>query len=122
MKSVPFYADPAQNLTEALKPIFQLQSTVDFLRSPPEGYLFEAIDLPRELDAIETKIVSSNDTYDGEYDFQVDLFTLVASAKDGHFVFRGDLMNVFQWVRPGLFLTSVSLDGMALPQVYALSK
>lgn len=110
--------DPALSLVRSLKSYAQLQSTVDYLRNPPSGYLWEPIDVPRLLDAIETKVLAK-DTYESEYDFQVDLQSTMIKARDGHLAFTGDLLNAFVWVRPFNFsLVSVSKDGKEMPQVY----
>ena len=60
-------------------------------------------------------------TYIGEYDFQTDIKALTVQARDGHFAFSGDATELFFFLRKTP-VVSVSSDGLALPQIYALGE
>jgi hypothetical protein len=57
--------------------------------------------------------------YDGEMSVQQELYDLVTSAYDFHFVYSPDILNVFTWQRT-VELLSVSPDGQSLPDIYAV--
>ena len=58
-----------------------------------------------------------NGVYAVEYDLQLDIQDLIASAYDGHFSYKPDMFGVFAFgVRGALY--SVSLDGSSLPEIY----
>lgn len=81
------------------------------------------MDLHEELNKIEAKVLHGQ--YESEYDMQVDIFSLLSSAHDGHLAWLGDLFSVFQFLRGGvdsLGLVAVSSDGIETPQVYLASK
>ena len=57
----------------------------------------------------------------GEYGFQTDIRALTVQARDGHFAFSGDATELFFFLRKTA-VVSVSSDGLALPQIYALGE
>lgn len=68
------------------------------------------------LAAVRTKL--ENNTYNGEYEFQDDLYkTVFGPAHDGHFVYYPDLLTlIFEWNRP-LSLVSISEDQSSIPEI-----
>lgn len=61
--------------------------------------------------------------YANEYEFQADLYAAFNLAKDGHFRYFPDLVAAaLQFRRQDIALASVSLDGVAVPQIYAVCK
>lgn len=72
------------------------------------------------MDALEDRL---NDSfYANEYDFQLDISRLFASAYDGHLAYLADIITVFGFQRgaPTPYrLISVSLDGREVPNIYA---
>jgi hypothetical protein len=81
------------------------------------GYLYQGVDVLGSLDGMISKL--QDGAYDGEMSVQQELFDLVTSAYDFHFVYWPDIMNVFTWQRT-VELVSVSLDGQSLPDIYAV--
>ena len=122
------------DLLYSLQPLFEFQSTFSYLKNPPEGYLFPALDFWAGFDKIVSNVQygaynSKYDgsrhptklTYAGEYDFQTDITALTVLARDGHFTFSGDATQLFVFKRRTA-VVSVSTDGSALPQIYALGE
>ena len=96
--------------------MLEFQSDKDaWLLDPPEGYLFPGVDLDKYMTTIRNNVDTGN--YDSEYDFQVDIQTMLLDAKDGHLWWNGDLNDIFTFSRP-ISLVSVSADGQGLPQIY----
>jgi hypothetical protein len=117
-----------------LQPLFEFQTTIPYLKDPPEGYLFPALDFWAEFDKIVSNVQygAYNSKYDashqstrltdaGEYDFQTDITALTALARDGHFTFSGDATQLFIFKRRTP-VVSVSMDGTTLPQIYAVGE
>lgn len=105
-----------------MRTYLEFQSTKDYLRNPPSGFLFPALDLDVEFNGIQEKVEAG--LYDSEYDMQVDITSLLTSAHDGHLGWQGDLMGVFTFERGGVGfgLAAVSSDGVQPPQVYLTGK
>jgi hypothetical protein len=104
------------------------QSDLSYLIKPTGGYLYPAVDIVGGLDAIQSNLQGG--TYTTEYDFQLDIYKLIASAYDGHFAYTPDILGVFFFLRlfteslaggtPALYqIISVSTDGVSLPNVYS---
>lgn len=121
LKTVPIDTAAASDTIESAKQFIQFQSTVAFLKNPPEGYANEAVDIIGGLDDIKTKV--GNGGYDNEYDFENDISLLIAKAHDGHLAFDGMAASgVFRWRRTRqIALISASSDGNEVPKVYAVS-
>lgn len=121
LKSVPNYQEPALRLLNSLRTYLEFQSTKEYLKRPPPGYLFPAVDLDTEFNNIQKKV--ENGEYESEYDMQVAITSLLTSARDGHLSWNGDLMGAFTFVRSvGSGLAAVSSDGEQPPQVYLVGK
>jgi hypothetical protein len=117
LKSVPNYQEPALRLLNALRTYLEFQSTKEYLRKPPSGYLFPAVNLDAEFDTIQANV--ERGVYQSEYDMQVDIISLLASARDGHLTWNGDLFSAFGFQRGvGRGLVALSVDGIEQPQVY----
>jgi hypothetical protein len=118
MRSVPNYQEPAISLLNSLRTYLEFQSSKEYLRNPPPGYLLPAVDIDTEFDGIQQKVEASG--YESEYDFQVDIYSLLLSAHDGHFSWQGDVFGAFTFVRlaGGNGLYAVSSDGVEPPLVY----
>lgn len=74
------------------------------------------MDIDNYIADIRANIESGN--YVSEYDFQLDIQAMMIDAKDGHFIFNGDLAGLFLFNRP-FNLVSVSADGIQHPHIYA---
>ncbi|KAK0290485.1 hypothetical protein LTR35_002429 [Friedmanniomyces endolithicus] len=115
LQSVPVDVTGDIDLIDGMKVLFQFQGTLPYLKDPPPGYLYPAVDIMASLDAIQADVKAG--IYTSEYDVQMDLYNLVVSAYDFHFVWIPDLVDVFKWRRRGALL-SLSSDGLILPDVY----
>lgn len=116
LKSVPIVKKDALRLVTNLGPYLELQSTIGFLKDPPSGYLLPGVDILAGLSRIESLV--RDDVYTSEYDFELDLYTLVHSAHDGHFDYSAEMFNgVFKYQRTQV-LASISKDGLDLPKIY----
>ncbi len=104
-------------LVDTLTAWLQYQSTLAYLKNPPEQYLMNSVDLLGGLSEIRNKVV--NGDYTKEINFQSDVASLVASAHDGHLAFIPDMLTIFVYRRTIGQLLSVSLDGESVPQIYA---
>lgn len=114
LQSVPLHAKEGALQLEGVKTFTQFQSTLAYLKTPPEGYLYPAVDIYSAYDQIANKL--ENDGYAGEYDFQMDLSNTITSAHDGHFYYFSDITQIFNFERPSL--VSISKDGLSVPEVY----
>lgn len=91
------------------------------MKDPPESFQFPAFDIPGAFEEIITNIQGG--LYANEYEFQADLYAAFNLAKDGHFRYVPDLIGAaLQFRRGDVALASVSLDGVAVPQIYAVCK
>lgn len=118
LKSIPLHADTALEQVDYLHPLFEWQSTIDYLREPPRGYLSEAADLLGGLDDIATAIRSNTTKYFSEFDFLADLYSLTSlRVRELHFHYSTLLFDLFTFQMGARFL-SISEDGLATPSIY----
>jgi hypothetical protein len=115
LRSVPLDAEGGTRQLLGLKTVLQFQSTLEFTKDPPSGWVRPATDLIGGLDTLQHRLNAS--VYNNEYDFQFDLYRLVNSAYDFHLVYTPDIVNVFSFGF-GTALYSLSQDGLSLPEVY----
>ncbi|EXJ83955.1 hypothetical protein A1O3_04622 [Capronia epimyces CBS 606.96] len=115
--SVPIVKQDALDLVDSLSAWLESQSTLAYLKNPPQGYLMNSVDLLGGLEDIRNKV--SNGSYSGEVPFQNEIANLVASAHDGHLAFIPDTTFIFLYERTIGNLLSVSLDGNSLPEIYS---
>lgn len=80
--------------------------------------LYPPVDIVAGLNDIENKL--QNGYYKNEYDFQYDIWSVVASSHDFHEVYAIDIITVFNWQREHQ-LVSLSTDGIELPSIYVYS-
>ena len=118
LRSVPINAERASELLHSLSSWAEFHTTLAYLKDPPEGYSYPAVDIPGQMQNI-TKAVESGQ-YDKEYDYAVELYSLYQRSHDSHFSFSPDILfSAFTFKRP-VKLTSVSKDGQQLPKVYSV--
>ncbi|KAF2234971.1 hypothetical protein EV356DRAFT_544524 [Viridothelium virens] len=98
-----------------IKNFWQFQSTLAYLKDPPPAYAPPATDIMGGLDLISSNAASGK--YQNMYDFELDIYRLVASALDGHFSYPSWLLNQFN-VNRTVTLVSVSFDGIEEPKAY----
>ncbi|KAF2672308.1 hypothetical protein BT63DRAFT_398595 [Microthyrium microscopicum] len=122
LHSIPINSTGALDLVESIKPYMSFQTTVAFLKDPPAEYaqkLFGSVDLVGGLDNIASKVRSGE--YKGEYEFALELYTLLQSAHEGHLYFAPEIVReFFSWTR-GVALVSVSEDGTEVPDIFVYS-
>ena len=118
LKSAPFKRTLALQLVQALQPLLEFHSTIDYLKDPQSiqpNYPYPGIDLLQELGQIESKVNSSQ--YCSEVDFQAEVHDLFNRGHDAHLGYNPPLSGVFQVARPGL-LVSLSIDGTSPPRIF----
>ncbi|KAI4929662.1 uncharacterized protein J4E92_005327 [Alternaria infectoria] len=119
INSVPFNQSAALALVDGVVPYFKWQSNTVWLKDPPAEYAEKvqpAVDIWGELEEIREKVKGGE--YKNEYEFGFELYTLLQSTHDGHFVYVPDVVGtVFNFARP-VPLVSVSSDGKELPRPY----
>jgi len=100
--------------------MLEFQSTLDYIKNPPEGYSNEGVDVLAGLDDINNSVKDSK--YDNEYDFENDIATLLVKAHDGHLSFSGmAYYGAFRWRRNRrIALMSASSDGKEAPKVWSV--
>lgn len=74
-------------------------------------------DILREIDTIMGRAKSNS--YTSQFEMDLEINHLVRTAHDGHLVFQLCSQSIFTY-QIDMPLVSISTDGLALPQVYAL--
>ncbi|MCJ1432440.1 hypothetical protein MMC27_001796 [Xylographa pallens] len=108
----------ALRLLDGLVPYLQFQSTLAFLKNPPQGYLLPGVDIMGGIQAIRSNV--TKEQYSGEFAFQLDLWNLINSAHDGHLTWVGDVLQSALVFQLGWNLVSVSSDGISKPSIFML--
>lgn len=109
------------DLINSLKAFVQWQSTLAWLKDPPSTYMLPATDIEGTLDSLGQQAQAG--AFTSEYDFQLALFKLFASAHDGHFAFRGDVFKAFSFRNTlAADIVSVSRDGVEIPKLFHLGE
>ena len=120
MRSVPINIERAAELIHSLSAYSEFQTILAYLKDPPNGYPYPAIDIIQELDDLALAVESGE--FESEYDYAVKLFVIYERSRDGHFRFYPDILfSVFAF-RRSIVLASVSEDGAATPQIFNLCK
>ncbi|UNI19459.1 hypothetical protein JDV02_005641 [Purpureocillium takamizusanense] len=116
LRSVPVDRERDLKLIDYIIPYISFQSTIEMLKSPPEEYLLDGVDILGGIQTIKEKL--HNGQYSSQYEVMSDLRSIFAAASDSHFDYRPAILNTFEFKRPGLNLVTISKDGVALPKVY----
>jgi hypothetical protein len=74
-----------------------------------------AVDLLGGLDSIKQKALANG--YAGEYEFELDIASLIEKTFEGHLVFDPYLIGAFGF-STNVTLISISSDGIALPKIF----
>ncbi|KAI9890215.1 MAG: hypothetical protein M1814_004377 [Vezdaea aestivalis] len=106
----------AASQVDWIKAFTQFQSTLALLKKPPSDYDLPPVDVMGRLDAIKQKAAAGG--FQGEFDFELELYNLFSAAADSHFGYSPVLLDTFLVNRPPL--VSVSVDGLQSPKVYFL--
>ncbi|CAO2647349.1 Nn.00g082710.m01.CDS01 [Neocucurbitaria sp. VM-36] len=121
LKSVPIVQEDASFTIDSIKQMVEFQSTLSYLKDPPEGWPNEAVDIMAGLDNIKSSVNAGD--YTNEYDFENDIASLLIKAHDGHLNFNGmAYAGAFRWRRSSaIALISASKDGSEEPKVWAIA-
>ncbi|KAH8727166.1 hypothetical protein GQ44DRAFT_748513 [Phaeosphaeriaceae sp. PMI808] len=119
LQSVPLDSAGDMKLIDEIKLYLKWQSNIAYLKSPPQGYTEQPVDMMGNLDRMKSMLASG--AFKTEYDFQMQLMNLFDRAYDNHLAFQPDILaSAIQFQRPpGTELVSVSTDGVALPDIYS---
>lgn len=112
---MPFNETLAVKQIAWLQSYVQFQTTLNYLKSPPPEYQLGSVDLVSQLNAIAQGARSGH--YSNEFQFESDIYSLFASAGDGHLSYLPYLIGSFLFSRMD-DLVSVSEDGIQTPKVY----
>ncbi|OTB04220.1 hypothetical protein M426DRAFT_11842 [Hypoxylon sp. CI-4A] len=120
LRSVPNRPQPAQQLITSLKAFVQWQTTLAWLKNPPQSYTLPPVDIQGGLDNISSTVQAGG--FASEYDFQLAIVELISSAHDGHFYYLPDVFKAFTFENNlASDIVSVSANGTSLPRLYRLS-
>ncbi|KAH5629014.1 hypothetical protein HBI23_226470 [Parastagonospora nodorum] len=119
LRSVPLDKEGDMRLIDDLKLYVKWQSNIAYLKDPPADYTEKPIDIMGELDRMKNELASNG--FSSEYEFQLQLMSLVDRSYDNHFAYQPDILaSAIQFQRPpGTELVSVSTDGMSVPEIFA---
>ncbi|KAF3282344.1 hypothetical protein TWF970_001754 [Orbilia oligospora] len=116
--SVPIDRKVALEQLTGIQRYVQFQSTLGYLKNPPKEDSFQApnpLDLVTQINELSHKVRAKEITK--EYDFELKLRTIFASANDGHLTGTMGGLLAIQFNSP-FDIVSVSKDGLALPEIY----
>ncbi|KAM7222741.1 hypothetical protein V8F06_001928 [Rhypophila decipiens] len=120
LATVPNKPEPAARLIKSLRAFVAWQSSLAFLKDPPPGYVFPAVDINGGLANISATAEAGG--FASEFDFQLAIVKLIVSAHDGHFNFRPDIFKAFVFRNRLAFdIVTVSEDGVQIPKLYHLA-
>ncbi|KAJ5229090.1 hypothetical protein N7489_009798 [Penicillium chrysogenum] len=117
LSSMPFDSDRALDFLIQVRKILEFQSTIDILKDPPTGYTMPSTDIMKGIDTIMGKAKSNS--YTSQFEMDLEINRLIKTAHDGHLAFQLCSQSIFTY-QIDMPLVSISKDGLALPQVYAL--
>lgn len=120
LQSVPLDAQKSSDLVDYIMPFMEFQTTLEYLANPPSGYLIPGVDIMGGLRNIKQNLQSG--VYKTQWAFELDLHELInILPKEGHLSWPMPLLSVFSFSTT-ISLTSVSKDGVAIPEIYHLRK
>ncbi|KAK1990787.1 peptidase S41 family protein [Colletotrichum falcatum] len=115
LTSVPFNDAVALRFIEYYNTTMQFQSTLAYVKNPPQGYQQPAFDLVQGLSDLKQNVTSG--VYKNQYDFEADLQYLVYSVHDAHVDLSSGILSAFSFASP-FSLVTASTDGKETPKVY----
>lgn len=115
---LPLDADDAVTVIGIIKEYTAFQTSLAYLKDPPESYQQPSVDLMSGLDRLSDDVTAGK--YDRQYDFDLALRSLFTTAHEGHLNAGTGVLGLFTW-RLRDTIVAVSADGQELPQVYAFS-
>jgi hypothetical protein len=115
LSSVPFNPAVATRFVKYWNETVQFQSTLAYLKNPPEGYQQPAVDVKEELQKIQDRINSG--FYTNQYAFEADFQLLTYATHDGHVQLTAGALSAFSFGSP-YEVVSVSVDGKEAPKIF----
>ncbi|KAF2741689.1 hypothetical protein M011DRAFT_491159 [Sporormia fimetaria CBS 119925] len=118
LQNIPFIANVAARFLDYYNDTLQFQSTLEYLKNPPEGYQQPPVDVLQGLQTIRDKVDAGEYTH--QYIFEADLQLLINRMHDAHVYLAAGIMAPFAFISP-LGLVSASPDGKQPPAIYLQS-
>ncbi|KAH4891136.1 hypothetical protein HBI17_183340 [Parastagonospora nodorum] len=115
ISKVPFHAAVASRFIDYYNDTLQFQSTLAFLKSPPDGYQQPPVDVEQELKEIRANI--SSGAYKSQYAFEAQVQLLISRIHDNHVTLDAGILAAFRFASP-YTIVSISSDGLEEPKVY----
>ncbi|CAA9957605.1 peptidase s41 family protein [Pyrenophora teres f. maculata] len=115
LNSVPFNSAVAARFVKYWNETIQFQSTLAYLKNPPEGYQQPAVDVTAEVQRIQQKVDAN--LYVNQYEFEAEIQLLVCAMRDSHVSLNAGILSAFTFASP-VEIASVSVDGKQEPRVY----
>lgn len=115
LTSVPFNSAVASRFIAYWNETLEFQTTLAYLKSPPEGYQQPPVDVASELTKIQQRVDAG--AYQNQYDFEADIQLLNYALKDGHVALNAGILSAFSFGSPWE-ITSASIDGKQTPRIY----
>ncbi|KAF2271383.1 uncharacterized protein EI97DRAFT_462876 [Westerdykella ornata] len=115
LQSVPFIDSVATRFLNYFNQTLQFQSTLAYLKNPPEGYQQPPVDVLQELQAIQDKVASG--AYKNQYAFEAEVQLLINRIHDAHVYLSAGILAPFAFTSP-YGLVSASADGKQEPAIY----
>ncbi|KAF2132542.1 hypothetical protein P153DRAFT_166525 [Dothidotthia symphoricarpi CBS 119687] len=113
--SVPFNDAVASRFLKYWNETIQFQSTLAYVKDPPQGYQQPASDVQAGLAQIQQRI--DDGSYKNQYDFEADFQLLTYGLHDGHVSLTAGALSAFSFASP-YEIASVSIDGVQAPRIY----
>lgn len=113
--SLPFYPAVATQFIDYFNTTIQFQSTLAYLRDPPQGYQQPPVDVLQTLSQIQQNVTTG--VYKNQYAFEADLQLLIQQIHDTHVQLYAGALSAFSFASPR-GLVSASVDGKQPPQIY----
>ncbi|KAK4442130.1 hypothetical protein QBC34DRAFT_444409 [Podospora aff. communis PSN243] len=117
LASVPLNKNASLGQIKALRPMWEWQSTLDYNKQPPRGYLSEGVDLLRGLDEMAEMLTANATPWANQFEFLTDLQTLQSRVRDAHFGTFPVLLNLVTF-RSGVQFVSISEDSLKTPKIF----
>ena len=115
LTSVPFNPAVATRFINYYNMTLQFQSTLAYLKDPPEDYQQLPVDVVQVLEQIQRNVTAGY--YKNQYAFEAELQLLVNQIHDGHVELSAGIMAAFSFASP-YGLVSASVDGEQPPEIY----
>ncbi|KAF2122944.1 hypothetical protein BDV96DRAFT_639498 [Lophiotrema nucula] len=115
LQSVPFNAAVATRFIEYWNDTLQFQSTLAYMKDPPEGYQQPAVDVMEVLQSIQNNVTAG--VYTNQYAFEADIQLLINRMHDAHVVLNAGVLQPFFFASP-YGLISASVDGNSVPEIF----